>query len=67
MNGNIDAVDGNLGPVNGNLGVMKKQQFAVIIGKSFFFLPKNSNLLDFFLLCVYWLRFMGEVLFALKN
>ena len=45
-NGNIDAINGNLGPVNGNLGAMKKQQFAIIIGK-LLFSAKISNLLFF--------------------
>ena len=44
INGNLETVNGNLGPVNGNLGALKKQQFAVIIGK-LLFLGKNSNAL----------------------
>ena len=33
---------GNLSPVNENFGALKKQQFAVIIGK-LFFLPKTAS------------------------
>ena len=46
VNGNLETVNGNLGPVNGNLGALKRQQFAVIIGKLIFF-AKNSNILFF--------------------
>ena len=44
---NLGPVNGNLGPVNGNLGALKKQQFAVIIGK-FLFFAKKSNILFFY-------------------
>ena len=38
----MDTVNGNLGPVNGNLGGMKKQQFAVNLGKLFFLLLQRT-------------------------
>ena len=52
VNGNIDVVNDNLGPVNGNLGAMKKQQFALIVGKLLFLCAKTAISCFFSIKCL---------------